>query len=62
VIDSVLLADAVANFECRVVSEMQTGDHVIFVGQVVASHVNEDASRKRLYSVGHERLGAVSVQ
>ena len=33
-IDCVLLSDAAANFECRLVAEMATGDHVIFVGEV----------------------------
>jgi flavin reductase (DIM6/NTAB) family NADH-FMN oxidoreductase RutF len=61
-IDGVLLADAVANFECRVVSEVQTGDHVIFVGEVVAAHVNEDAGFGRLYSLGDDRLGGVTAR
>jgi flavin reductase (DIM6/NTAB) family NADH-FMN oxidoreductase RutF len=51
-IDSVLLADAVANFECVLASELTTGDHVIFVGRVVASHVHGDPSVKRLYNLG----------
>ena len=59
VIDSVLLADAVANFECKLVSELETGDHVLFVGQVVAAHANEDRSVRRLYSLGDDRLGGV---
>ncbi|HIQ22036.1 MAG TPA: flavin reductase family protein [Planctomycetes bacterium] len=50
-IDGVLLRDAVANLECRLVSELQTGDHVIFVGQVVAAHVNR-RPLNRLYTVG----------
>jgi len=50
-IDAVLLEDAVANFECRVVGELETGDHVIFAGEVVASHVNTEPLR-RLYTVG----------
>jgi len=50
-IDCVLLADAVANFECRLVGELETGDHVIFVGEVVCSHVN-DRPVGRLYIVG----------
>jgi len=50
-IDSVLLADAVANFECKLVSELETGDHVVFVGEIVASHVNEKPLN-RLYTVG----------
>lgn len=54
-IDSVLLSDAVANFECELESETHAGDHIIFVGKVVASHVNTKP-KKRLYSVaaGHK--------
>ena len=59
-IDSVLLADAVANFECTLESQVSAGDHIIFVGRVVASHVNT-RPKKRLYTVasGH-KLGSVS--
>ena len=59
-IDCVLLADAVANFECKLVGELETGDHVIFVGQVVCSHVNEEP-RGRLYILGpNHGLGGLS--
>jgi len=51
-IDCVLLSDAVANLECELVGELESGDHVIFLGRVVASHVNEDPSVKRLYCIG----------
>jgi flavin reductase (DIM6/NTAB) family NADH-FMN oxidoreductase RutF len=59
-IDSVLMTDAVANFECTLESETVAGDHIIFVGQVVASHVNSEP-KKRLYTTapGH-KLGSVS--
>jgi flavin reductase (DIM6/NTAB) family NADH-FMN oxidoreductase RutF len=50
-IDSVLLDDAVANFECVLESQMPAGDHIIFVGRVVCSHMNSD-SKKRLYTIG----------
>ena len=50
-IDCVLMADAVANFECKLASELETGDHFIFVGQIVCSHVNPDMP-SRLYTVG----------
>ena len=54
-IDSVLLVDAVANFECTLESETIAGDHIIFVGKVVASHTNTE-QKKRLYSIapGHK--------
>ena len=54
-IDAMLMSEAVANFECKVVGEMVTGDHVLIVGEVVCSHVNE-AEAGRLYSWG-EKLG-----
>ena len=55
VIDSILLADAVANFECQLESETIAGDHIIFVGKIVASHINTQP-KKRLYSIapGHK--------
>jgi flavin reductase (DIM6/NTAB) family NADH-FMN oxidoreductase RutF len=60
VIDSVLLTDAVANFECKLESETAAGDHIIFVGKIVASHINTEP-QKRLYSIapGH-KLGPAS--
>ena len=38
---------------------LEAGDHVIFVGRVVASHMHEDASARRLYALGNEQLGPV---
>ena len=59
-IDGVLLADAVANFECELESDLATGDHVIFVGRVVASHVNEDEGVRRLYTLAQGyKMGGV---
>ena len=58
-IDSVLLSDAAANFECVLESELETGDHVIFVGRVVAAHVNEDPGVARLYNLGDREFSAL---
>lgn len=52
-IDSVILDDAVANFECVLEDQLVTGDHVIFAGRVVASHINTEP-KKRLYTVSPE--------
>ena len=59
-IDSVLLTDAVANFECTLESQIPAGDHFIYVGKIVCSHTNTEL-KKRLYTVapGH-KLGPVS--
>ena len=57
-IDSVLLAEAVANFECTLESETAAGDHIIFVGRIIASHINTEP-KKRLYTVAHgHKLGS----
>ncbi len=59
-IDSVLLSDAVANFECVLESQLPAGDHIVFVGKVVCSHMNPEP-RKRLYTTGPgHKLGACS--
>jgi flavin reductase (DIM6/NTAB) family NADH-FMN oxidoreductase RutF len=59
-IDSVLLTDAAANFECTLESETVAGDHIIFVGKVVAAHMNTEP-KKRLYTVGPgHKLGGFS--
>ncbi len=54
-IDSLLLSDAVANFECVEESRVPAGDHIIYIGRVVAAHVNAEP-KKRLYTVapGHK--------
>jgi flavin reductase (DIM6/NTAB) family NADH-FMN oxidoreductase RutF len=58
-INSLLLTDAVANFECRLVKQITTGDHITFVGQIVCAHVNTKR-KKRLYSLGAgHKLGPV---
>lgn len=50
-IDSVLLTDAVANFECELESYMPAGDHMVFVGRVLSSYINSEP-QKRLYTTG----------
>ncbi|MHC4426713.1 MAG: flavin reductase family protein [Planctomycetota bacterium] len=59
-IDSVLLADAVANFECALESQVPAGDHIVFIGQIVCSHMSAEP-KKRLYTVGPgHKLGPAS--
>jgi flavin reductase (DIM6/NTAB) family NADH-FMN oxidoreductase RutF len=59
-IDSLLLSDAVANFECMLDSQMPAGDHIIYIGKIVCSHINTEP-KKRLYTIapGH-KLGEAS--
>ena len=56
-IDSLLLTDAVANFECTLESQIPAGDHFIYVGKIVCSHINAEP-KKRLYSIApNHKLG-----
>ena len=52
VVDVPLLSDAVANFECRLVTEYRPGNCPLVVGEVVASTVNTDESVRRLINAG----------
>ena len=38
-----IIANALANLECKVIGEHPYGDHVLFVGEVLAHHYKEDA-------------------
>ncbi|MFH0953856.1 MAG: flavin reductase family protein [Verrucomicrobiota bacterium] len=44
-----LLRDAVANFECKLVTIARPGDCPLIVGRIVAAHENKDKKLKRLY-------------
>jgi flavin reductase (DIM6/NTAB) family NADH-FMN oxidoreductase RutF len=58
-IDSVILTEAVANFECTLETRVETGDHVLYVGRVVAAYKNSEPT-KRLYTIGPDSvLGSV---
>ena len=43
------IKEALGYFECKVVKEITTGDHVIFVGEVLFSKLNKKG--KRLFQV-----------
>ena len=59
-IDSLLLADAVANFECILRKQIPAGDHIVFVGKIVASHINI-RKKKRIYTVGpNHKMGTAN--
>ena len=59
-IDSLLLASATANFECTLESQVPAGDHIVFIGRVVCSHINTEP-KKRLYTIGSgHKLGPAS--
>ncbi|MFP9190134.1 flavin reductase family protein [Natronosalvus vescus] len=53
VVSTPILEDAAACFECRSGPSLETGDHTIFAGEVVAAHVSETYD-ERLKNLGRE--------
>lgn len=51
-----LIAEAVVNMECKVVGELVTGDHTIFVGEILAAYVS-DKPMKVLFNLGRDEKG-----
>jgi flavin reductase (DIM6/NTAB) family NADH-FMN oxidoreductase RutF len=52
------IAESVLSCECRVVSELQTGDHVLYVGEVVAVR-SVPGTPRHLYSIHYKQLVAI---
>jgi len=44
-----LIKQATINLECKLVSETDAGDHILFLGEILASYINED--KKVLFNV-----------
>jgi len=47
-----------ANLECKVIGEMDTGSHTIFVGEIVAAYI-ADRAQKGLYCLDGRRYGSI---
>lgn len=54
-----LLTKCIANFECKVVNTLKTGDHTIFVGEVVVSHLAKSIGQ-RIYNLGSGIFKAIN--
>ncbi|MFC1627052.1 flavin reductase family protein [Patescibacteria group bacterium] len=37
-----LIKNATINFECKLFKEVDSGDHIMFIGEIVASYINKD--------------------
>ena len=46
-----ILTDAVANFECKTITQVRSGDHTIFVGEVKYSWQNDDKNLEQLLTI-----------
>lgn len=41
-VKSPLIKNAAINFECELYKEVDSGDHIIFIGKILASYLNKD--------------------
>jgi len=41
-VNSPLIKEATINFECELFKEVDSGDHIIFIGKIVASYINQE--------------------
>ncbi len=57
-IDGLLLSEATVNYECILQDTLVTGDHMIFSGEIVASHKHVDGL-PRLYVLEPKNYGGV---
>lgn len=48
-IKSPLIKNATVNFECKLEKETEAGDHIIFVGRILASYINPE--KKVLFNI-----------
>jgi flavin reductase (DIM6/NTAB) family NADH-FMN oxidoreductase RutF len=53
-LETPLLRGAVYNLECKLYNEVETGDHILFVGEVVAAHLDQDAGDRLMNFGGNE--------
>lgn len=49
-IKSPLIQNATLNFECKLIKEVDSGDHIIFIGEILASYSNPN--KKILLNMG----------
>jgi len=48
-----LIEECLVNLECKLVGQLDTGDHTIFVGKIVETWISEQKKRN-LLSIGYE--------
>jgi len=67
-VKSQIIKECVAHIECRVIRQIETGDHTLFVGEVLAAYANEGIfngsfelkKMKPIYQVGESEFTTVS--
>ncbi|MCS7120891.1 MAG: flavin reductase family protein [Nitrososphaerota archaeon] len=51
-----IIAECIAHLECKLYNELQTGDHTIFVGEIVEAYVNKECFTSSGYELEKARM------
>jgi len=52
-----LIKKATINFECRLEKEVEAGDHIIFIGRILASYINKEKKvLLNMKTIGDKRI------
>ncbi|MFC2079579.1 flavin reductase family protein [Candidatus Bipolaricaulota bacterium] len=56
-----LVEGCLSNLECKLISQHNAGDHTLYVGEVVAAHIEKEAREKTegMYYLGGELFGSI---
>lgn len=46
-----IIKECIAHLECRVVNEVKTGDHTVFIGKVITAYADEHLFRNGRYNI-----------
>lgn len=49
-----IINESLACYECKLINQMETSDHTIFLGEILAAHISE--KNNGLINLGHSRL------
>ena len=54
-----LIKECLANFECKLINEVDVGDHVLLIGEILTAHITEE-EKSRLYNFGNLNFKGLS--
>ncbi len=57
IIRAPLLKECRAAYECKLVNQLTTGDHTLFIGEVVAAEIHEDVDPLILFNREYRKIG-----
>ena len=57
IISAPLLKECRAAYECKLVNQLSTGDHTLFIGEIVAAEIHEEVNPLILFNREYRKMG-----